>query len=72
MPQTSANEDLSTSTTAAGATGAASAGSTIDNQTYLDMLEVLEDLLSHTHTFYDDYGTACNCNCNCNCTRGTL
>jgi hypothetical protein len=36
------------------------------------MINVLEDLLNHTHLFYDDYGTACNCNCNCNCTRGSL
>lgn len=38
------------------------------------MMNVLDALLSHTHIFYDDYGTACNCNCNCNCncTRGSL
>ena len=65
-------EDLSTTATTSTTVGVATAGTAIDNQTYVDMLSVLESLLSHTHTFYDDYGTACNCNCNCNCTRGTI
>ncbi len=37
-----------------------------------ELVSKLEELLNHTHIFFDDYGTACNCNCNCNCTRGTL
>lgn len=44
----------------------------IDDQTFKDMLNVLNELVSHTHIFYDDYSTACNCNCNCACTRGIL
>ena len=65
-------EDLSGSSSPQPAVSGVGQGSTISKQTYNDMLNVLESLLSHTHTFYDDYGTACNCNCNCNCTRGSL
>jgi len=36
------------------------------------MLDVLNELIDHTHIFYDDYSTACNCNCNCACTRGSI
>lgn len=49
-----------------------SAGQEVDEQTFKDMLAVLNELVSHTHIFYDDYSTACNCNCNCACTRGIL
>ena len=44
----------------------------ITDQTFKQMLDVLNELVSHTHIFYDDYSTACNCNCNCACTRGIL
>lgn len=36
------------------------------------MAQELEYLSEHSHTFYDDYATACNCNCQCNCNRGIL
>lgn len=72
MPVTSNTEDLSISSTSEPTTSTKSAGNTITTNTYQQMLDVLEDLLSHTHIFYDDYGTACNCNCNCTCTRGIL
>lgn len=49
-----------------------STGDKITQDKVNQMINVLEDLLNHTHIFYDDYGTACNCNCNCNCTRGSL
>ena len=45
-------------------------GGTVQNTTMAQMMNVLESLLNHTHTYYDDYGS--NCNCNCNCTRGSL
>lgn len=50
------------------------AGTTMQANTVSQMANALQALLSHTHVFYDDYGTACNCNCNCNCqcTRGSL
>lgn len=44
----------------------------ISEATFQGMLNVLNELVSHTHIFYDDYSTACNCNCNCACTRGIL
>ena len=63
-------------TTTSGAAPAAEpvAGNDMSRATMDQMLNVLDSLLSHTHVFYDDYGTACNCNCNCNCqcTRGSL
>jgi len=37
-----------------------------------DMIACLDALVSHTHVYYDDYGTACNCWVNNNCTRGIL
>lgn len=40
--------------------------------TYQEMLTILNDLVTHTHIFYDDYTTNCNCNCNTNCSRGIL
>lgn len=48
------------------------AGTKIEAQTFRDMLTVLENLATHTHTFYDDYTTVCQCQCQCACTRGTL
>ena len=49
-----------------------SANTEITQQTFQEMLAILNELVSHTHIFYDDYSTACNCNCNCACTRGSL
>ncbi len=47
-------------------------GQSIDAASFDQMLNVLNELVNHTHIFYDDYSTACNCNCNCACTRGIL
>jgi hypothetical protein len=47
-------------------------GDDITPDTFLQMLNILENLTDHTHIFYDDYGTACNCNCACACGRGIL
>ena len=47
-------------------------GDTIQASTFRDMITVLENLASHTHTFYDDYTTVCECQCQCACSRGTL
>jgi len=49
-----------------------SAGETIGANTFTQMLNVLEDLVAHNHTFYDDYTTVCECQCDCDCGRGTL
>ena len=47
-------------------------GDVISADTLAQMAGVLSDLLSHNHTFYDDYTTVCECQCQCDCTRGTL
>jgi len=65
-------ENTSTSTQAAGTVSAKSSGNTITADTYRAMLDVLEDLASHSHVFYDDYATVCECQCQCDCGRGTL
>lgn len=49
-----------------------SAETTITADTFQQMLNVLNDLVSHNHTFYDDYTTVCECQCQCACSRGTL
>lgn len=67
-----AAEDLETKTTAAPTVPTVAAGGEVDDKTFQDMLAVLNELVSHTHIFYDDYSTACNCNCNCACSRGIL
>lgn len=48
------------------------AGDVITADTLAQMAGVLQDLLSHNHTFYDDYTTVCDCQCQCDCSRGTL
>lgn len=62
--------DNTTATTTGHSVAAAPAGSVVQATTINQMMNVLESLLGHTHTYYDDYGS--NCNCNCNCTRGSL
>ena len=65
-------EDLDPKVVSAPAVTTVTTGEEIDDKTFQDMLAVLNELVSHTHIFYDDYSTACNCNCNCACTRGIL
>lgn len=54
-----------TKTTSGHATTAATAtpitGQPITPTTHREMLDQLAALLNHTHTFTDDYTTACNC-----------
>jgi hypothetical protein len=45
---------------------------TITSNTFIDMLNVLENLQSHNHIFFDDYTTVCECQCQCQCGRGTV
>lgn len=51
---------------------AKSGGDNITADTYRQMLDILEELASHNHIFYDDYTTVCECQCQCACSRGTL
>jgi hypothetical protein len=47
-------------------------GDAVTADTFRQMLDVLEQLASHNHIFYDDYNTVCECQCQCACSRGTL
>lgn len=45
----------------------------IKAETYKKMLDVLDELLNHDHTYIDNYGSACQCQCQCVCQcRGIL
>lgn len=44
------------------------AGETITADTFRQMVDVLDALIQHNHTFRDDYTS----NCQCNCGRGSL
>lgn len=62
-----------TDTTAAKTTGTASApakatGDVIDAASFRQMVDTLDALIQHNHTFTDDYTS----NCQCNCGRGSL
>jgi len=59
-------------TTAAFVAGTAvdtkAAGETIDAATFRQMVDTLDAMIQHTHTFTDNYTS----NCQCNCSRGSL
>jgi len=65
-------EDTSTSTTSASGATDTSTGAEISAAKYRDMVSVLNELISHNHSFYDDYTTVCDCQCQCDCGRGAL
>lgn len=65
-------EDLGSTTSTAPEASAVVTDSPITTNTFQEMLNILDSLVTHTHIFYDDYSTACDCNCNCNCGRGIL
>ncbi len=44
------------------------AGDTIDAATFRQMVDTLDALIQHQHTFTDNYTSNCQCNCN----RGSL
>jgi hypothetical protein len=68
-----AGENTSTASgITSGAVPAKNAGDTITADTFNQMMDVLEDLATHSHIFYDDYATVCECQCQCACSRGTL
>lgn len=45
---------------------------TITAAQFQEMVDVLDNLVTHTHIYYDDHTTACQCNCACQCARGTI
>lgn len=60
--------DNTSTFTAAGSTTAKAEGSTIDAASFRQMVDVLDALIQHNHTFTDTYTSNCQCNCN----RGSL
>lgn len=54
--------------TAPGSTTAKTSGQTIDAASFRQMVDVLDALIQHSHTFNDDYTS----NCQCNCGRGSI
>ena len=47
-------------------------GQVIGAATFATMLNVLNALNQHVHTYYDDYTTVCQCQCQCASNRGLL
>ena len=47
-------------------------GDVIKASHFTEMISVLENLVNHSHIFYDDYTTVCECQCQCACNRGIL
>jgi hypothetical protein len=47
-------------------------GDDITANTFIEMVDILEELASHTHIFYDDYSTVCQCQCQCGGGRGVV
>jgi len=66
------SENVSTHTTSNTGPSDTSSGNTIDANKYEQMVAVLNNLISHNHSFYDDYTTVCDCQCQCDCGRGAL
>jgi hypothetical protein len=64
---TSAASDITS-----GEVSSKSTGNNISADTFNQMLDVLDDLATHSHIFYDDYATVCECQCQCACSRGTI
>jgi hypothetical protein len=44
------------------------AGDVIDAASFRQMVDILDGLIQHSHTFTDDYTS----NCQCNCSRGSI
>lgn len=65
-------ERTSTTTVTPAAPVDKAAEADITADTFKQMLDVLEALATHNHTFYDDYNTVCECQCQCQCSRGTF
>ena len=65
-----ANEETSGPDQETTAVGEKAATNSISADTFRQMVNILKDLRTHTHQYYDDYTTACECQCQCN--RGTV
>lgn len=58
----------STFTSSTTVTPTKTTGSTIDAASFRTMVNTLDALIQHSHTFTDDYTS----NCQCNCQRGSI
>ena len=45
--------------------GTVGSGQRISASTFAAMANVLNNLVNHTHTYYDDFTTVCDCQCQC-------
>jgi hypothetical protein len=57
-----------TTTSSVAVTTAKSTGDVIDAASFRQMVDLLDTLVEHQHTFSDDY----TANCQCNCGRGSI
>ena len=61
-------DNVTTFTSATSAVDAKASGDTITAAHFAKMLDIVDTLNTHGHTFTDDYST----NCDCQCQRGSL
>ena len=61
-------DTTSTVTSGAPAVATKAAGEVIDAASFRQMVDILDSLVNHQHTFSDDY----TANCQCNCNRGSI
>lgn len=45
---------------------------TITTDTFNAMMNILEEIATHTHTMPDQYTTVCQCQCDCSCGKGLI
>jgi hypothetical protein len=61
-------DTTSTNISPASPVGARGTGNLIDAASFRQMVDILDTLVQHQHTFTDDYTS----NCQCNCGRGSI
>jgi hypothetical protein len=61
-------DTTSTFTSGVANTATKAAGDVIDAASFRQMVDILDSLVAHQHTFSDDY----TANCQCNCNRGSI
>lgn len=61
-------DTTSTFTSGTGSQATKTSTDTITAAHFTQMLDIVDSLVTHGHTFYDDYST----NCECQCGRGSL
>lgn len=47
-------------------------GNEISVDSFLQMLNILEEMKVHNHTMPDQYTTVCQCQCDCSCGKGLI